>query len=1085
VANASIANISDCDFRDISKLRLFFFFFFFFLFFGFFHSLIGRSLRNAVKLLRVFEYGASGTTGERSYWTIKVEENQTAAEVADTVATKCALLAGSFALFEVTVDGKNERRLGDHERPLDVMREWSADARKIFAVKKSTIVRFVDHDETTAETYVTMDLVDKQGHSKTVAQALDFIARKRLVKEPLYLLEVELSYVGRTLRALAPADSLMVIRRKWDATASTSFAYTRNPNATNDELWRRQGSQQLAIHEATAPLKSSNADVRARLRGVVECECIDWIERVLGSRFPDGTSLWFILRDRAGANFVALLNALKPNAIPHARLVAGTSDLALLKNLDLVCDALARFGLAKKDIMQSNDVVECHSNVLYTLFVLAFQAHRRGHREKWSSLATAGFFVESDAGDANKHGEQHSATTAVDEAQRAADALAAARAQVSASLPRDLDIAHVVKASDELGVPLIHAAIKLDDIESLRYLLFHELNEAAAHANTANGRGQSPLHWAANLCRVGAIETLLLAGAIVDVQDVHGATPLHLAAARRSPECIRALCDAGANPLALSALGITPLFAACDNPNDDAAPLNAMLASCAARDSPIDIDRPCRDGQTSLHAAAREGRERILTRLLAANASLRLRSGGDTPLLLAAKIGSVSTCELLLAEGKRREGKIQDLTYCMLSDQDDDGNTALHAAVAMGFVPVVRLLLRFEAPLDVTNNAGLTPSGVAEHEQLFDLVPLLGGGDAPPSALPVPPGEPDDDEDDDEIAPPPPPPPHQAAPQPAIPAPMLPGPPKVPPPPHVAAAAAATAAATTTSTTSTASTPTNDSTDLLFEAAKRGDADEVKRLVTDLGVSVDAKDRNRNTALHHASREGHVAVIKQLQRHKAKLTSQNRSKETALHLAAQAGHADAARALLKVLKPEKQGVLLEAKCERTHQTALHYAMQSARSGTATLDVLLACEQIVLSARDANDNTPLHIGAEFGNTDAVAALLVRAAVPPPPDAKSLIDIEAANRDGNTAMHVACARGHVNIVRRLAFVGANKNARNAAQQTPLHLAVAGDRDEVVAALVVLKADLSAVDQNGETARALATRLGHKHCAALLGA
>jgi hypothetical protein len=69
-----------------------------------------------VKLLRVFEYGASGTTGERSYWTIKVEENQTAAEVADTVATKCALLAGSFALFEVTVDGKNERRLGDHER---------------------------------------------------------------------------------------------------------------------------------------------------------------------------------------------------------------------------------------------------------------------------------------------------------------------------------------------------------------------------------------------------------------------------------------------------------------------------------------------------------------------------------------------------------------------------------------------------------------------------------------------------------------------------------------------------------------------------------------------------------------------------------------------------------------------------------------------------------------------------------------------------------------------------------------------------------------------------------------------------------
>jgi ankyrin repeat protein len=1053
-----------------------------------------------VKLLRVFEYGASGTTGERSYWTIKVEENQTAAEVADTVATKCALLAGSFALFEVTVDGKNERRLGDHERPLDVMREWTSDARKIFAVKKSTIVRFVDHDETTAETYVTMDLVDKQGHSKTVAQALDFIARKRLVKEPLYLLEVELSYVGRTLRALAPADSLMVIRRRWDATASTSFAYTRNPNATNDEQWRRQGSQQLAILEATAPLKSSDADVRARLRGVVEAECIDWIERVLASRFPENTSLWFILRDRAGANFVALLNAIKPNTIPQSRLVAGTSDLALLKNIDLVCDALARFGLSKQDIMQASDVVECHSNVLYTLFVLAFQAHRRGHREKWSSLATAGFFKEVDADQQQQSSspqkqqqqqqqQQQSASTA-DDTMSAEAALAAARAQVAASLPRELNVDHIVRAGDELGVPLIHAAIKLDDLECLRYLLFHELSEAAAHANTANGRGQAPLHWAANLCRVGAIETLLLAGAVVDVKDVHGATPLHLAAARRSPECIRALCDAGANPLTLSTLGITPLFAACDNPNDDAAPLNAMLASCAARDAPIDIDRPCRDGQTSLHAAAREGRERILTRLLAANASLRLRAGGDTPLLLAAKIGSVSTCELLLAEGKRREGKIQDLVYCMLSDQDDDGNTALHAAVAMGFVPVVRLLLRFEAPLDVANNAGLTPSGVAEHEQLLDLVPLLGG---PPATLPVPPGEPQDDDDLDD-APPPPPPPHQGAPPPAIPAPLLPGPPKGPPPSQRASSSGSSpppppppTSTTTTTTTTTADaplvSPRSVDTDKLFDAAKRGDADEVKRLVSELGVSVDAKDRNRNTAMHHASREGHVAVIKQLQRHKAKLTSQNRSKETALHLAAQYGHAEVARALLKVLRPEKQSVLLEAKCERTHQTALHYAMQWARTDTATLDVLLACEHVALGARDASNNTPLHIGAEFGNADAVAALLTRAGVPPPPDGKSLIDVDAANSDGNTALHVACAHGHVNIVRRLAFVGANKNARNAAQQTPLHLAVAGDRDEVVAALVVLKADRTLVDQNGETALALATRLGHKHCAALL--
>jgi ankyrin repeat protein len=635
-------------------------------------------------------------------------------------------------------------------------------------------------------------------------------------------------------------------------------------------------------------------------------------------------------------------------------------------------------------------------------------------------------------------------------------------------------------------VPLIHAAIKLDDIESLRYLLFHELNEAAAHANTANGRGQSPLHWAANLCRVGAIETLLLAGAVVDVQDVHGATPLHLAAARRSPECIRALCDAGANPLALSALGITPLFAACDNPNDDAAPLNAMLASCAARDSPIDIDRPCRDGQTSLHAAAREGRERILTRLLAANASLRLRSGGDTPLLLAPKSARCrpASCCWPRASAARAKFKTSPIACCrtrtttatrrctpqwrwdscpwcasccasrrrsmspttpasrrVASPSTSSCSTSCRCSVA-----AMRRHRRCRCRLE-SRTMTTTTTTQRRHRRHRHIKPLR----SPRSRRQCFPGHPRCLR-------------------------------------HLMLAAAqqpvaAACGGNNINNIQLVSTRSADSTDLLFEAAKRGDADEVKRLVSELGVSVDAKDRNRNTALHHASREGHVAVIKQLQRHKAKLTSQNRSKETALHLAAQYGHAEAARALLKVLRAEKQGVLLEAKCERTHQTALHYAMQWARADTATLDVLLACANVALGARDASDNTPLHVGAEFGNADAVAALLTRAGVPPPPDAKPLIDVDAANSGGNTALHVACAHGHVNIVRRLAFVGANKNARNAAQQTPLHLAVAGDRDEVVAALVVLKADRTLVDQSGETALALATRLGHKHCAALL--
>jgi ankyrin repeat protein len=1020
---------------------------------------------STVKLLRVFEYGASGTSGEKSYWTLKVDEQQTAAEVADIVAGKCALLAGSFSLFEVSVDGKNERRLQDNERPLDVLREWQAngDTRKIFAVKKSTIVRFVDADALTsgAETYVTMDLVDKQGQSKSVAHALEFIAKKRLIAEPMRLLQVEQSYMGRTVRALAPTDSLMVVRRAWDASAATSFAFTRKPDFSDE--WRR-GSQQRAIEAATQPLlQAKDADERKRLQAVVERECIDWIERVLGQRFADTATLWTILRERGGSNLVALVNAIVPNVIPASRFVAGSSDLALLKNLDLVCDALLRFGLDRRDLFLPSDVVDAHSNVLFTLFVLALEAHRRGHAESWSSTATAGFFERG----ASSSSSSAAAASSADEARKAARLQA--RAEAAKALRTDIDLKAVYDAAIESNVPAVHAAIKLDDIDALRQLLLMDLERSELFANRCNERGQAPLHWAANLKRARAIEALVLAGANVDATDANGATPLHLAAARQCGTCVRLLCEAGANAAALSTAGITPVFAACDNNNDDTAAFDAMAAAYAANGAPLDVDTPCGgDKQTCLHVAAREGRERIMIKLLAANASLRMRAaGGDTPLLLAAKVGSVSSCELLLAEGRRREAKQVDLVFCMLSDQDDDGNTALHAACSGNFVAVVQLLKRYDAPLDATNAAGLTPVQVASDEGHLNLVAILDGASLPmpSSTMSVPGG----------VA--------VAKAVAAVAAASAPA--SAPPVPALASGALLAAAAASGPPPPPESPRSGEGERKLFEAARTGDAEAIKQLLSDGAVSVDAKDGNRNSALHLACRHGHVACIKQLLRHKVKLTAHNRAKESALHLAVQFNHADAARALLKVLKPEKRAVLLDAKCERFRRTPLHYAMQfTTTSDTSALDALLECEGIAtLEPRDAANNTPLHVAADAGCADAIAKFFVRAAVPAPPGATSLCDINAVNDAGDTALHMAARAGHLTVVRRLAGAGAQKNVRNGLGQTPLHAAVAMDRDEVVAALVVLRVDLTIADNAGETAFALGERLGHRYCASLV--
>ncbi len=70
-------------------------------------------------------------------------------------------------------------------------------------------------------------------------------------------------------------------------------------------------------------------------------------------------------------------------------------------------------------------------------------------------------------------------------------------------------------------------AAGLDDVTQLRVLL----TESPAHLTAVDGRGRTPLHWAA---RCGALEStriLIEAGAPLEARDECGSTPLYWAAA--------------------------------------------------------------------------------------------------------------------------------------------------------------------------------------------------------------------------------------------------------------------------------------------------------------------------------------------------------------------------------------------------------------------------------------------------------------------------------------------------------------------------------------------------------------------------
>jgi ankyrin repeat protein len=119
-------------------------------------------------------------------------------------------------------------------------------------------------------------------------------------------------------------------------------------------------------------------------------------------------------------------------------------------------------------------------------------------------------------------------------------------------------------------------------------------------------------------------------------------------------------------------------------------------------------------------------------------------------------------------------------------------------------------------------------------------------------------------------------------------------------------------------------------------------------------------------------------------------------------------------------------------------------------------ILEASAAGLVYAMDHQAQTPLHLAAAAGHTDAKQALLYRGA--------SAKTVDAQARD---ALYLAALNGHADVVRQLVAAGAD--VRCAAQHgwTPLHAAVQGGHTDVVRVLVVNHARLdAALQESGKT-------------------
>jgi len=208
----------------------------------------------------------------------------------------------------------------------------------------------------------------------------------------------------------------------------------------------------------------------------------------------------------------------------------------------------------------------------------------------------------------------------------------------------------------------------------------------------------------------------------------------------------------------------------------------------------------------------------------------------------------------------------------------------------------------------------------------------------------------------------------------------------------------------------------SDDIDDIFGAAKEGQLDTLKKLITANPAVVRARSQSGETPLIAALYRGHKACVEALVDAGAPLD---------IFAAAALGRLDA------------------------------------------LEQSLALDPAAVNSYAYDGWTPLHLAAFFGHSDAAERLLAAGA-----------DLTAVSTNAlrNTPLHAGIAGGHVEVSLLLIERGADVKVGDAGSHTPFHIAAEGGYLPVARALLERGADPHAVDVEDRTPLSRAVARGH---------
>uniref|UniRef100_A0A673AYN2 Ankyrin repeat domain 52 n=1 Tax=Sphaeramia orbicularis TaxID=375764 RepID=A0A673AYN2_9TELE len=564
--------------------------------------------------------------------------------------------------------------------------------------------------------------------------------------------------------------------------------------------------------------------------------------------------------------------------------------------------------------------------------------------------------------------------------------------------------------------------------------------------NTPDDHGRTCLHAAASGGNVDCLNLLLSGGAELDVRDNLGRSALHYAAANGNSQCTISLVRAGAEVNELDLTGCSPLHYAA-----------ASHTFCGCLDFLLDNGaNPTlknTKGYSAVHFAAAYGNKQhleLVSRLLeiSFNCLEEVESNIPvSPLHLAAYYGHCDALRLLCE------------TLVSLDVRDIEGQTALHLAAKRGFTQCVEVLLKHQASYTVKEHkhkrTALHAAAAEGHVDCLLLIPLTG----------------------------------------------------------------------------VCSLFVVCRTALML--ATLGRHIDCVHILLEKGAKADAADKKGFTALHRATMLGSEDCVSALLDHGASALCRDSQGMTPLHLAASCGHTDVLHSLLKAaVKADPLDSMLDYRghtpthwagmtnayrlylktsfiATRKEIPSLHCTVVNGHEVAAELLLKTVGPQIV-NVCDAKGRTPLHAAAYSGNVAGLQLVLAHEAEVNAVDhsgcsalmvaadcgqtravefllQKAKPDLTLVDANNNTALHLACSKGHEMCA--LLILGEISdssliNATNSSLQMPLHIAARRGLATVVQVLLSRGAAVMAVDEQGHTpALACAPNKNVADCLALI--